>query len=142
MAFKMSGPSLLKMVSALKKEIPENIKASTRTDYKESKSKGKQNVRTNTTNLQKLNHIEDKIDFIKEDLFQGRITNREANKRINELKQSAKLFRKKHKEDLEKEQDQSKLLLVLVPQVLALAPVSIFSNLNLLVNVLAMFLPL
>jgi negative regulator of sigma E activity len=108
MAFKMSGPSLLKMVSALKKEIPENIKASTRTDYKESKSKGKQNVITNTSNLQKLNDIEDKISFIKEDLFQGRITNREANKRINELKQSAKLFREKHKKDLEKEQDQSK----------------------------------
>ena len=36
------------------------------------------------------------------------LANREANKRINELKQSAKLFREKHKKDLEKEQDQSK----------------------------------
>ena len=108
MAFKMKRPSLLKMVSALKKEIPENIKASTRTDYKESKSKGTQIVRTNTTNLEKLTDIEDKISFIKEDVFQGRITNREANKRINELKQSAKLFREKHKKDLEQKQDQSK----------------------------------
>ena len=41
-------------------------------------------------------------------MFQGRITNREANKRINELKQSAKLFREKHKKDLEQKQDQSK----------------------------------
>ena len=102
MAFKMKNPSLLKMVSALKKEIPENIKASTKTDYKKSKSKGTQNVLTNTTNLRKLNDIEDKISFIKEDLFNERITNREANKRIKELKKSEKLFRKKHFQDIKK----------------------------------------
>jgi len=104
MAFKMKGPSLLKMVSALKKEIPENIKASTRTDYKKSKSEGTQNVRTNTTNLEKLNDIEDKISFIKEDIFQERITNREGNKKIKELEEKAEFFREKVK----KEQDQSK----------------------------------
>ena len=100
MAYKMNGPSLLKMVSALKKEIPEHIKSSTKTDYKKSKSEGTQNVLTNTTNLEKYDDIEDKISFIKEDLFQGRITNREANKRINELKQSSKLFRGKHLQDI------------------------------------------
>lgn len=103
MAFKMKGFPM-QGVSALKKEIPKNIKASTRTDYKESKSKGTQNVITNASNREKLNDIEDKISFIKEDLFQGRITNREANKRINELKKSEKLFRKKHLQDIKNKQ--------------------------------------
>ena len=96
----------------LKKEIPENIKASTRTDYKKSKSKGTQNVITNASNREKLNDIEDKISFIKEDVFQGRTTNREANKRIKELKKSEKLFREKHLQDIKKSKnnkpDQSK----------------------------------
>ena len=104
MPFKMKGFPM-QDASALKKEIPENIKASTRTDYKKSKSEGKQNVLTNTTNLEKLNDIEDKISFIEEDLFQGRITNREANKRIKELEKSAELFRKKHLQGQEKYSD-------------------------------------
>ena len=108
MAFKMRGPSLLKMVSALKKEIPENIKASTRTDYKKSKSKGTQNVLTNTTDTQKLIDIEDKISFIKEDLFQERITNREANKRIKNLEEKAEFFREKIEKSKKTKPDQAK----------------------------------
>jgi len=108
MAFKMKGFPMQNVSAPLKKEIPEDIKASTRTDYKKSKSEGTQNVRTNTTNLEKYNDIEDKISFIKEDLFQGRITNREANKRIKELEKASKLFREKHLQGQEKYSDLEK----------------------------------
>jgi len=84
----------------VKDKIPSSVEETTKTDYKKSKSEGTQNVITNASNREKLNDIEDKISFIKEDLFQGRITHREANKRIKELEKSAKLFREKHLQDV------------------------------------------
>jgi len=149
MAFKMKGPSLLKMVSALKNKtdkntatkiatpmdkeldesgvdlrlknpkgpvensvakdkIPPSVEEATKTNYKESKSKGTQNVKTNATNLNKLNDIEDKISFIKEDLFNERITKKEANKKIKELEKNAEFFRNKHVQSQEKYSDLEK----------------------------------
>tara|TARA_R110001592_G_scaffold204054_1_gene454036 strand:+ start:204 stop:470 length:267 start_codon:yes stop_codon:yes gene_type:complete len=87
MAFKMRGMSFKS--SPIEKDLPEGSKSET---YKTSKSKS-MNKEITGSKADNFENYDSQIQFVREDLFQERISKAEANKKIKKLEKLRDTFK-------------------------------------------------
>ena len=87
MAFKMKGMSFKN--SPLKKDLPKGSKSER---YKTSKSKS-MNKEITGSKADNFENYDSQIQFVREDLFQERISKAEANKKIKKLEKLRDTFK-------------------------------------------------